>query len=115
MGFDKEFFDAFSIALKRYPGDWANHGILAFDEMSVRAAPAVNVRDMKFNGLIDLDARYKCDGPSSKNASSDFHDIHYLQNCDGELSKDLQNIDSLSNQDEAGSKVTDQGNFLKMF
>lgn len=58
VGFDREFFKLFETQLKTHETPFANHGILVFDEMAVGTALYVNVRDMKFDGLVDVEPRY---------------------------------------------------------
>lgn len=52
-GFDKNFFSLFSEEVRLLP-DLAKNGILSFDEIQVRTALDVNVKNMTFDGLIDF-------------------------------------------------------------
>lgn len=55
VGFDSEFFKMFEQQLNMISDlvPNARHGTLSFDEMSVRKAIGVNVKTMKFDGLLD--------------------------------------------------------------
>lgn len=54
-GFSEEFFVNFQNKLQKIekilPG--SSYGILAFDEMSVKTVVGIDVKNMKFNGLVD--------------------------------------------------------------
>lgn len=52
-GFDDNFFTLFKKKLEKLP-EHARHGILTFDEIQLRSSLEVNVKNMKFNGLIDF-------------------------------------------------------------
>jgi hypothetical protein len=52
-GLDEKFFEAFRLKL-RDKTEFQKHGILLFDEMSVRTSLQVNVKNMKFEGVTDF-------------------------------------------------------------
>ena len=54
MGFDQKFFDIFKKKLDSLEDKRAKNGVLSFDEMQVRKALDVNVKDMTFNCLVDF-------------------------------------------------------------
>lgn len=65
-GFDDNFFVLFKKELSNYP-QLATNGILAFDEMQVRAAIDVNVKTMTFDGLLDFKSENSVTGNDNQN------------------------------------------------
>ncbi|XP_071644830.1 uncharacterized protein [Temnothorax longispinosus] len=63
-GFDEKFFTLFKIKLGKLPED-ARHGILTFDEIQLRASLEINVKNMKFDGLIDFGTENCPDVPNA--------------------------------------------------
>ena len=83
VGFDDKFFQLFKKKIEILDHELAKKGMICFDEMQIRKALDVNIKDMTFNGLVDFGnhkkpAENSCvdqDSPTAKKKSKKSEDM----------------------------------------
>lgn len=96
-GFDDEFFLLFGKTLESNP-DLARNGILSFDEMKVKCALDVNVKNMKYNGLRNF-------GNDFEEQTSDAR--NYFEKLSGNSENEQDDKSNTSKSSKSKSNLTD--------